>query len=312
MVRRVDPGLRLDWKSPTTARGRELLGFGLWMFLNSMGIRLRTYTDSLVIGRVLTVALITPFSVAGRLMQYFEPAVNSIASPMLPVMSELDGLRRHGELQRFFLQATKLSSIFTLLIACILALDAQVLLRIWVGEEFVSAYPLVLILLVGYVLELSQRPSAVALLALGRHRALGEWTMGEGLANLILSVYWGRKYGLVGVAWGTTVPLLVVKLTVQPWYTLKVLGLSARAYIQESFARAVLVSGLFLVCAYGLMKAFPPAGILGLIGMFMLQVALFCLITWTMGLTGYERNLLWQRSQRFISDRGLAPVGVKT
>jgi O-antigen/teichoic acid export membrane protein len=312
MVRRVDPGLRLDWKSPTSRRGRELLGFGLWMFLNNMGIRLRTYTDSIVIGRVLTVALITPFSVAGRLMQYFEPAVNSIASPMLPVMSELDGLRRHDELRRFFLQATRVTSVFTLLIACILALDAKLLLRVWVGDEFVSAYPLVLILLLGYVLELSQRPSAVALVSLGRHRALGWWTLGEGLANLIMSVYLGRKYGLVGVALGTTLPLAAVKLTLQPWYTLKVLGLSAGVYIQESFARPVLVSAVFLACAYALMKMFPPLGILGLIGTFTLQVALFGLITWTIGLKDFERSQLWERSRRFISDRGLAAVGIRT
>jgi len=60
------------------------------------------------------------------------------------------------------------------------------------------------------------------------------------------------------------------------------------------------------------MKAFPPVGVLGLVGMFTLQVALFCLITWTIGLTGYERSLVWQRSQRFISDRRLATVGAKT
>ncbi len=312
MVRHVDPELRLDWKSPTAKRGRELLGFGWWMFLTSTGVRLRTYTDSLVIGRVLTVALITPFSVAGRLMQYFEPAVNSIASPMLPVMSELDGLQRHGELQRFFLQATKLTTMCTLLIGCILALDAQSLLRVWVGEEFVSAYPLVLILLVGYVLELAQKPSTVALLSLGRHRALGGWTLGEGLANLVLSVYWGRKYGLVGVALGTTVPLLIVKLTLQPWYTLRVLGISARVYVQESLIRAMLVSALFLAVAYALMKAVSPVGIVSLVGMFGLQVGLFAVITWTMGLTGFEKRQLWQRSRRFISDRGLATAGAKT
>ena len=308
MVRRVDPGLRLHWRSPTAKRGKEILGFGWWMFLNSTGIRLRTYTDSLVIARVLTVALITPFSVAGRLMQYFEPAITSIASPMLPVMSELDGLRRHAELQRFFLQATKLTTVFTLLIASILVLDSQLLLRVWVGEEFASVYLLVLILLVGYVLELSQRPSVMALMALGRHRALGGWTLGEGLANLILSVYWGRKYGLVGVAWGTTIPLVVVKLTLQPWYTLRALRLPALAYIQESLARAVLVCALFLICAYTLMKMFPPLGIVGLVGMFTLQLALFGLITWVVGLTAQERSQLGQRSRRWISDRGFATV----
>jgi len=132
------------------------------------------------------------------------------------------------------------------------------------------------------------------------------------LANLIMSVYLGRKYGLVGVALGTTLPLAAVKLTLQPWYTLKVLGLSAGVYIQESFARPVLVSAVFLACAYALMKMFPPLGILGLIGTFTLQVALFGLITWTIGLKDFERSQLWERSRRFISDRGLAAVGIRT
>jgi hypothetical protein len=113
---------------------------------------------------------------------------------------------------------------------------------------------------------------------------------------------------LVGVAWGTTIPLVVVKLTLQPWYTLRALGLSAVAYIRESLARAVLVSAVFLVCAYALMKVFPPLGIVGLAGMFTLQVALFGLMTWVVGLTAQERSQLGQRSRRWISDRGFATV----
>jgi hypothetical protein len=60
------------------------------------------------------------------------------------------------------------------------------------------------------------------------------------------------------------------------------------------------------------MKMFPPLGILGLIGTFTLQVALFGLITWTIGLKDFERSQLWERSRRFISDRGLAAVGIRT
>jgi len=158
------------------------------------------------------------------------------------------------------------------------------------------------------VLELAQRPSIVALVSLGRHRALGSWTLGEGVANLILSVYLGYKHGLVGVALGTTIPLLVVKLTLQPWYTLRMLGLSARAYIQNSLARPVMVCTLFLVCAHALLKMFPPSGILGLVVAFMVQVMLFALLTWALGLSAHERSQLWQRTRRFISNRELANV----
>lgn len=301
LARHVDPKLRIDWRLPSRVRARELLEFSVWMFLNSMGIRLRTFTDSIVIGRVLSVALIAPFSVAGRLMQYFDPIINSIVSPMLPVMSEYDGQGRRQELRDFFLKATKITTLVTLLIGSILVLDARLLLRIWVGEEFVSTYPLVLVLLVGYVFELAQRPSTTALVALGRHRALGSWTLGEGLANLVLSIYWGHMYGLMGVALGTTVPLVLVKLTLQPWYTLRMLGISARQYLTSSLLRPILVCLLFLGGSYWLMSRSPSAGILELGCTVAWQGLFFCVITWIVGLSSSERLQLRQRASSIIS-----------
>ena len=289
IVRRVDPDLRLDLRLATRANARELLGFSVWMFLNSTGIRLRTFTDSIVIGRVLNVALIAPFSVAGRLMQYFDPIINSIVSPMLPVMSQYEGQGRRRELCAFFLQATKVTTLVTLLIGSILILDSKLLLRVWVGEEFVSTYALVVILLIGYIFELAQRPSTTALVALGCHRALGAWTLGEGVANLVLSIYWGHSYGLVGVALGTTVPLVIVKLTLQPWYTLSKLGLSPRRYLQTSVIRPVLVCLLFLASARWIMSSGPATGLLELGFTVTWQALLFCLITWTVGLNRVDR-----------------------
>jgi O-antigen/teichoic acid export membrane protein len=300
LARHVDPRLRIDWSLPTRARARELLEFSVWMFLNSMGIRLRTFTDSIVIGRVLSVALIAPFSVAGRLMQYFDPIINSIVSPMLPVMSEYDGQGRQQELRDFFLKATKITALVSLLIASILVLDARLLLRVWVGEEFVSTYPLVLILLAGYVFELAQRPSTTALVALGRHRALGSWTLGEGLANLLLSVYWGHTYGLIGVALGTTVPLVVVKLTLQPWYTLRMLGISTREYLVSSLLRPILVCVLFLGGGYWLMSP-SASGIFELGFTVAWQGLLFCAITWMVGLSSSEKSQVRERCLAVIS-----------
>ncbi|HEY3975193.1 MAG TPA: oligosaccharide flippase family protein [Candidatus Sulfotelmatobacter sp.] len=306
MVRHVDPELRLDWRLATPAKARELLEFSVWMFLNSTGIRLRTFTDSIVIGRVLNVALIAPFSVAGRLMQYFDPIINSMVSPMLPVMSGYEGQGRRRELRQFFLQATKITTLMTFLIGSILVLDSRLLLRVWVGEEFVSTYTLVLILLVGYVFELAQRPSTTALVALGCHRALGGWTLGEGLANLVLSIYWGHKYGLVGVALGTTVPLVIVKLTLQPWYTLRKLGVTARDYFGISLFRPVLVCLLFLAVCHWLMGSGPATGILGLGFTASWQGLLFGVITWMIGLSPVERTQARQRVSTIFATLGFA------
>jgi hypothetical protein len=57
------------------------------------------------------------------------------------------------------------------------------------------------------------------------------WTVLAGGANLALSIYLGRRYGILGVAFGTTIPMLVVKLIVQPWYVLRVAGVTITDYL---------------------------------------------------------------------------------
>jgi len=133
--------------------------------------------------------------------------------------------------------------------------------------------------------------------ALGCHRALGGWTLGEGVANLVLSIYWGHLYGLVGVALGTTVPLVVVKLTLQPWYTLSKLGISPREYLQNSLVRPVFVCLLFLGSARWIMNSGPTTGLLELGFTVTWQALLFCFLTWMVGLNPVERQLVRNRCQ---------------
>lgn len=94
---------------------------------------------------------------------------------------------------------------------------------------------------------------------------------------------------MVGVALGTTVPLVVVKLTLQPWYTLSKLGISAREYLQTPLIRPVFVCLLFLGSARWMMSSQLGAGLLELSFTVAWQALLFCLITWVIGLNPVER-----------------------
>ena len=60
------PG-RLNW-----LRVRELGAYSFYLILNTAGDYLRFYADSIVIARVISISLVTPFAVAGRLMEYFK------------------------------------------------------------------------------------------------------------------------------------------------------------------------------------------------------------------------------------------------
>ena len=301
MIRRVDPGLKLRRRLIRLRTARELLGFSFWTLLNNAGQFLRDSTDSIVIGRVLGAALITPFIVASRLVDYFRPVIRDMVSPLLPRISELDGQGRQEEIRQLFLRMTRLSALASLSIAALLLLHGRTLLLLWVGPRFISSYPILVLLTVGAVASLAQFGTAPLLIALGRHRVYGVWTLGEGLANLVLSVIWARQYGIVGVALGTAVPLLAVKLTLQPWYVTRVLRMSIAEYVSKALLRPLMVSaGFFGFCSLlGGLQAHP--GLWRLIWNLAWQGTLLAALSFAIGLEASEREEFRQKARRFAS-----------
>jgi len=234
MVRKIDPELRFTPKLVSIARIRELFSFSFFAFLISIGDYLRFFTDSIVIGRVLSVALITPFSIASRIISLVRHLLYGVAAPLQGMMGELDGAERQEELKKFVLRSLRLTGVLTCVLVSLLALNGDWLIRRWIGDGFYDSYKLLLMLLLGYIIAMSQQPFADLLLIKGRHQLRGWWSIVEGLANLGLSIYWGHKYGLMGVALGTTVPMLAVQIFFQPWYALHVSKISIADYFKES------------------------------------------------------------------------------
>jgi len=292
MIVKIDPGVKLARKLVRLDTMRELVVFSFWTLLNNAGALLRDSTDSIVIGRVLNAALITPFSVASRLVGYFRPIIVSMVSPLLTRISKLEGQGRRDEIRRIFLNMTRLPALAALAIGSILILHGRSLILLWVGARYVWTYPILVLLTIGAVVSSAQLGTLHTLIALGRHRAYGLWTIGEGLANLFLSILWAHKYGLIGVAWGTVVPLLAVKLTLQPWYTARVLGMSLGEYFQKGLARPLLACGLFVgIC--GFTAGFQANGSLWhLLATLSWQGVLLVLLAYLVGLSASDRMLL--------------------
>jgi len=299
MIRRIDSGLKFAGKLVRLRTARELMSFSFWTLLNNAGQLLRDSTDSIVIGRVLNAALITPFTVASRLVDYSRPIVISMVSPLLPRMSHLDRQGRHEEVRRLFLGMTRLSALVSLAMGSLLVLHGRSLLLLWVGPRYISSYPILVLLTVGAMASTAQLGTLPTLIAKGRHRIYGIWTISEGLTNLVLSIIWAHRYGIVGVALGTAVPLLFVKLTLQPWYVSRVLGLSLGEYFGKALARPLAASALFIgLC--GLTSGFQANGsfrhLLVTVGW---QALVLLILAYVVGLESSDREMFRRRFPAF-------------
>ena len=218
-ARRVSPDLakpeaRPSFDAPTF---QEIRQFGIYSFLNSFADQIRFYTDALVIGQFMRTQFITYYNLAAVLITYFRHFIGHAASPFFPVFSRYHGANDSEALRRTFLRASKVLAFLAVLAAGNLMGSTMPFLRLWVGDvvapEYVTlSYRVLLILLLPFTIEMIQSVALNLIYGTGQHHLLTRLNALEALANLILSVVLVRRYGLLGVALGTGIPLVITQL----------------------------------------------------------------------------------------------------
>jgi O-antigen/teichoic acid export membrane protein len=290
LVRRIDPALSYGFRLATRRTAREIMGFSFHSSLLSVGDSLRFYSDSLVIARFLSVASVTPFSIPAKLMEYFKQIVVAAGGPLLGRFTEFDGREDPVGQRHFFLRSTRVCALLSLFMGVLFVVDGKAFLRLWVGPELSFSYSILMVLLVGYVLALAQYPSLLILIARAEHRQIAAWNLVEGVANLILSVVWAQNYGLMGVAMGTAVPMVLSKIFIQPLYACRAAGISIGTYAKESLLKPAIFGALCLAVFELFLRPSDTSGIVGL-GLFGLaQTAFASVAIYFIGLTPDERD----------------------
>ena len=140
------------------------------------------------------------------------------------------------QLRKIFVAGNRACALIIFPIAAMLFVLGKSIIGVWVGQRYVTtSYHVLLILLVPSTLMLAQAGSARTLLGMAKHRTIAFVTLMEGIANVILSIILVRRFGVLGDAAGTAIPLLCTTLWFLPRHMCRVLDLRVRTYIREAF-----------------------------------------------------------------------------
>ncbi|AKJ63476.1 lipopolysaccharide biosynthesis protein [Kiritimatiella glycovorans] len=267
---------------PARPRGRmygTVGRYGVWALLTSLADRFRYHTDPLVIGYALAPAAITVYSVAHTLIRYFSDIAGQFGMPFFPVFSRYEGAGDEEGLRRAFLRGSRVQGFLALLLAGGLGGSGPLFLRFWVGgeigpEALAAASAVLSILVLPVLLDVMQTISVCYLYGVGKHPYLSMQTTAEGLANLALSLVLAGPFGLVGVAWGTAVPMTVTKLLVQPAYVCRQLRIPWGRYVLGNLMGPVLLAAVLAVSQRVFFRLVPPSTFAG----FLLGAALTALV----------------------------------
>ena len=284
-----NPTLRLKMNMVSKAKLRMVGNYSVLVFLYYVATRIIFATSPVIIGFSLTAAAVTLYAIPQRLVEDMRVVIMA-TGVLQPLVSHLDAKGREEEVRNIVMKGTKYSLMIVLPIGFAYILVGDVFISLWMGPKYaIACYSVLVVLTVGAMAHISQFTATQALQGIAKHRATAYVAILEGVANIGLSLVLVRKYGILGVALGTMIPMLLSNLVIIPIYACRTINLSIFMFFKEGFVRPIVAASLFGIILYGFSRFMGIYGWLEFILALVVSVAAYVVLAWFLCLTREER-----------------------
>ena len=207
-LKKVHPGTSIRWNIDTGLM-REMFGYGAKLQVSRLGGLVCFQIDKLIISRFLGVAAVAFYEVASRLTLFMRALPLVMISVLIPATSELGARNDKARILKAYLLASRYVVILTVALVAFVILEADSLLRLWLGSGFEQSVILVQVLAIGYGVNVMGGAASQTGAGIGRPEFDMKGTILLTVLNPILSLVLVREFGAAGAAAGTSLALIV-------------------------------------------------------------------------------------------------------
>jgi O-antigen/teichoic acid export membrane protein len=296
LIRRLYPTLRFDLGTFSREHVRLIFAFSVLSFLIHVSGRLIYYTDALVIAAFLPVGLLTFFSIGAALVESARLLVTGVSITTSPMASSLDGTGEHDRIRTLLLTSAKYSMMILLPVATTFLLRGPSFIGLWIGPSYAQASGDVLVVLaLPLLFHAGAHGIGGIIMGAGRHKPMVPAMLTEAGANLALSVWLLPTMGIVGVAWGTTIPSIVSSVLFWPWLARHALDVPVASYVENLWIRPWVAVVPFALGTYVVERLWPATTLVGFFAQVGLCLPLALAGDWWICLRGEERAAILAR-----------------
>ncbi|OED44170.1 hypothetical protein AB833_02085 [Chromatiales bacterium (ex Bugula neritina AB1)] len=295
-LRKIEPKASLDIRNAEKPVVRTIFTYSKYTFLSMLAMQLVYYSDAFVIGFFMSAAAITYYTIPWSLSEYTNKLIHAIAETFVPVFSEQEATQGNKAIYDTYISGTK----FMLMISNLLCIGMLVMgdyfVGLWMGEKYAVACSAVLSIM--FFTQLIKGPQLLSysiLLGTANHRRFSQYNFAFSVLNLILSIIFIQRYGLIGVAGATAFTQIVFYGIITPVLTSRVIGSSLLSYFKETYLRALPASVILLATLYWLARVDPPDSYLLLLSQALLAAAIYTVVCYWTLLNSPERQFLIEK-----------------
>jgi O-antigen/teichoic acid export membrane protein len=191
---------------------REMFRYGAQILVSRVGSAVSFKLDKLIVARVLGLATVPFYEFSARLSAMMRSVPLLMMSALIPATSELGARNEKDKILQTYMIASKYIALITVGLAGFVAMEADSLLRLWLGAGVEQSVILVQILVIGYGVNVIAGPASQTGAGVGHP----EFDMRGTMLMIVLTPLFGlllvQPLGVAGVAVGTTLALILAAI----------------------------------------------------------------------------------------------------
>ena len=270
----------------------EISGYAFFIFLNAIMDKIYWGTGQFILGIVSGTIQVAIYAIAMQFMGMYMQFSNAISGVLLPkvTMMVANGTTKI-ELTNLMIKIGRLQYIIIGYILVMFFLIGKEFIYLWAGENYLSAYPMILILMIGLLIALVQNAGIAILQAMNLNcYRMTAYTI-VAVINIFTSVILAKMYGGLGCAISTAVALLISTGLIMNRYYHKRIGIDIPLFwknIIHMMPSAFIL--IVLVEAFQINVSLEYSWLYFAIKV-VIYTLIYMLLMYFIGMNGYEKNL---------------------
>jgi len=294
-ARRLESNWSVSFKFWRRSRLREILRYGLQTFVINVFSVIVERLDAIVIAVMLGARMVTFYVIGQSLVAYMTQGVSSVTLALTPFFADLHAKDDAEQTRWLFLAGTRAASIVTGIITGGLLAFGRAFISRWVGPQYVTGdwfnrSDTVLLLLLGAMVpRLVHSAAHQYFFGSNKQGFLARVLIGEGIANLALSLALVKPLGLAGVAIGTAIPSLISQAWFVPRYVTRYMGISRGRLFFDGQFRGLCIG--VVVAAFGelAVRVVTPSSWANFFAAVFITLVLTAPAVWFVGIASEDR-----------------------
>lgn len=230
----------------------EIAVYSFFIFLNVVMDKIYYSTGQFILGIVSGTQAVAVYAVAIQIILMYMQFSTAISSVVFPKITRMVAGGADGDrLTDVMVKIGRLQYIVIAYIVIMFILLGRDFLRLWAGNEYLGAYPIVLLLMTGLFTPLIQNAGISILQAENRNKFRMIVYILCAASSVFISIPLARIYGGFGCAIGTGLSMIISTGFIMNWYYQKKIGI----HLDRFWGNILRMTGgavLFAGCAYGI------------------------------------------------------------